>query len=282
MWNKDTPVGDYPHFSGGMWWASTEYLRTLNHDYLDSLWRYHKEFWIGSNPNARVFEFHNSRLNDKATLIANQGHYNTPYPRCNYAIDETLHVICTAYDRPIQLRRMIDCFLIQTCDRWKLNIVYDGEAPQSIRDVMRLYCEDSRIVFIQTPERTQCFGHLNRKMMLEKITGEPMDFVLITNEDNDYVPTFVESFLKECKLDIGFVFCDTLHSYTKYDILKTKIKENYIDMGSFIVRLDVAKEVGFNHTHFSADGRYAVECATRCKAMGLHSAYIPKAIFIHN
>jgi hypothetical protein len=84
LWNKDTPIGDFPHFSGAFYWAKASYINTLNHDYLDSLWRFHMEFWIGSNPNAKVFEFHNSRLNDKDSLIAAKGHYNVEYPRSNY------------------------------------------------------------------------------------------------------------------------------------------------------------------------------------------------------
>jgi hypothetical protein len=282
LWNKDTPVGDFPHFSGGFWWATTNYIQTLDHSYLDSGWRYHREFWIGSNKKCRPFEFHNSRLNDKASLIACKGHYNSPYPRNNYAIDNILHVICTAYERPIHLRMMVDNFLIQTCENWKLTIVYDGPAPQSIKDVMRLSLNDYRVNFIQTPERTQCYGHLNRKKYLQEIKGSPNDFVLITNEDNQYTPTFVEYFLKETAQNVGMVYCVTIHSYLQYKVLRTQIKENFIDMGSFIVRLDVAQSIGFNHTHVSADGRYAVECLAECEKRGLIAVKINKAIFIHN
>jgi hypothetical protein len=86
MWNIDTPIGIWPHYSGAFWWANTSYINTLNHGYLDDQWKYMREFWIGSNPNVRQFEFHNSRLNDKESLIANKGHYDVPYPRCNYEI----------------------------------------------------------------------------------------------------------------------------------------------------------------------------------------------------
>jgi hypothetical protein len=84
LWNKDTPLGYFPHFSGAFFWAKAGYINTLNHDYIDSAWRYHMEFWIGSNPNAKIFEFHNSRLNDKDSLIANKGHYSIQYPRNMY------------------------------------------------------------------------------------------------------------------------------------------------------------------------------------------------------
>lgn len=84
LWNKETPIGYFPHFSGAFFWAKASYINTLNHDYIDSAWRFHMEFWIGSNPDAKVFEFHNSRLNDMQSLIDHKGHYDVEYPRSNY------------------------------------------------------------------------------------------------------------------------------------------------------------------------------------------------------
>jgi hypothetical protein len=87
MWNTNTPLGYWPHFSGAFYWATASYINTLNHGYLDSEDRFHMEFWIGSNPGVKVYEFHNSHLNDKDNLLANKGHYNVLYPRYNYAND---------------------------------------------------------------------------------------------------------------------------------------------------------------------------------------------------
>jgi hypothetical protein len=84
LWNHITVYGDYPHFSGGMWWANTNYINTLKHEWLNDSWRYYREFWIGSNPNAKVFEFHNSRMNDIEAFNKGESHYSKPYPRSNY------------------------------------------------------------------------------------------------------------------------------------------------------------------------------------------------------
>uniref|UniRef100_A0A6M3IPM8 Putative methyltransferase n=1 Tax=viral metagenome TaxID=1070528 RepID=A0A6M3IPM8_9ZZZZ len=84
LWNKYTPVGYFPHFSGSFYWAKASYINTLDHYYIDSAWRYHMEFWIGNNPNGKIYEFHNSRLNDKDSLIAGKGHYDVEYPRIKY------------------------------------------------------------------------------------------------------------------------------------------------------------------------------------------------------
>lgn len=84
MWNTDTPIGMHPHFSGNFWWANTSYINTLDHKLLDSDWRYDREFWIGSGPGVKPFEFHNSGLNNKKSLIEGKGHYDVEYPRSNY------------------------------------------------------------------------------------------------------------------------------------------------------------------------------------------------------
>ena len=51
--------------------------------------------------------------------------------------------------------------------------------------------EDSRIHFYESPERYQNYGHPNRRSMLKAIECNPSDFILMTNDDNYYVPRFV-------------------------------------------------------------------------------------------
>ena len=84
LWNSDTPLGYYPHFSGAFYWAKGSFINTLDHSYLETNWRYGGEMWIGTNPKAKIFEFHNSRLNDKVPLMTGASHYYKLYPRENY------------------------------------------------------------------------------------------------------------------------------------------------------------------------------------------------------
>ena len=199
-----------------------------------------------------------------------------------------MHVICVAYERPEELKILIGSFRVQTRKDWVLHIVYDGPPPQSIIDVVAPYINkdgkyyDRRIDFWQSPERYQHYGHPNRRTMLEAIKTEPYDYVLMTNDDNYYVPVFVEYMLDECKNRTGIVYCDTVHSHARYETHSSELRENAIDMGAFIVRADIAKATGFNHDHFSADGAYAVECYNNCIIGRLKAVKIKKALFIHN
>jgi hypothetical protein len=176
---------------------------------------------------------------------------------------------------------LIDNFLIQSNPNWRLYIVYDGEAPKEIKQVIDGYI-DKRISFKESETRCQQYGHPNRRLALRQLIGSPNDFVLITNEDNQYIPKFVEYFINEAKANVGFIYCNTVHSYLKYNMLVTQVKENHIDMGSFAVRLSIAQKVGFNHVHLSADGKYAEECFVACRKAGLMAVHINKPIFCHN
>jgi hypothetical protein len=192
-----------------------------------------------------------------------------------------LRVICVAFERTVELMTLINCFLVQTSKDWELNIIYDGQVPENIKDIMSLY-SDKRIKFLNTPKRNGVWGHPNRKMMLNTIEGELNDYVLMTNDDNYYVPKFVEQILSITDENVGMVVCDCLHSYTQYDYFKSELKEGFIDMGSFVVKMDVAKKVGFNYLHYSADGAYAIDCGNYCQDNDLEIRRINRALFIHN
>jgi hypothetical protein len=192
-----------------------------------------------------------------------------------------LHVIAVAYERPIELRGLIDCFIRQTDPRWKLYIMYDGPAPKSICEVMGLY-DDKRIEFYASAKRNGLYGHPNRKKMLDALEGDDMDYILLTNDDNWYVPVFVETMLGKCSRTIGIVYCDTVHSHFKYTVHESQLKRSYIDMGAFIVKYPVAKAIGFNHVDFDADGIYAEECRALSIANKYDLIHVNKPLFVHN
>ena len=192
-----------------------------------------------------------------------------------------LRIICVAYERPIRMRVLINSFVLQTNPNWELNIIHDGKASQSVRDAISLY-DDDRIRFFESEQRNQCYGHPNRKMMLDKMPTSNEDFVLLTNDDNYYVPVFVEYMLREINSHVGMVYCDSVHSHFKYIHHRTQIRVDHIDIGSFIVRLDIAKKIGFTGVAFNSDGVYAVRCYDLCRKLGLGATYIAKPLFIHN
>lgn len=206
----------------------------------------------------------------------------------NINTHEMIHVIAVAYNRLVPLRILIDSFLVQTDNRWKLNIIYDGLPPQEIMELIRSYTQpfysrNANIDFEWTNKRNGNYGHPNRRMMLDKLVGEPGDFVLMTNDDNYYVPTFVAQMMEHTKdNNCGIVYCDTVHSHFGHSLHSSSLVEYGIDMGAFIVRYNIAKAVRFIHEDFSADGKYAQECSRYCGMNGLIVTHIQRPLFIHN
>jgi hypothetical protein len=57
LYREDTFIGYFPHFSGNFWWAKYDHLITLDNLYLNENYvhgRFGAEFWIGSNPDAKM------------------------------------------------------------------------------------------------------------------------------------------------------------------------------------------------------------------------------------
>jgi hypothetical protein len=192
-----------------------------------------------------------------------------------------LHVIVTAFNRPTDLKRLVYDFILQTNPNWDMRIIHDGPPPAGLEEEINAF-KDPRVSFHYTDPVKGAWGHHNRSEFLNNTKGNRGDYVLITNDDNQYVKAFIEIFLNVCKPDVGFVFCNTIHNYFNYDTLLTQIRVGAIDMGSFIVKLDVAQRTGFNSRLEVADGIYAEECAAECVRKELKILRINKSLFIHN
>ena len=63
----------HKHFSGNFWWATSNYINTLNKISI-SFVRHDAEWWILSRQNVNYFELHNSGIN----------HYQQYYPKEKY------------------------------------------------------------------------------------------------------------------------------------------------------------------------------------------------------
>lgn len=84
-----TFIGPHPHYSGNFWWANSDYIKKLDHSYLDINFepkdqsRCFREFWIGSNyqiNKPKMKELFNSGYNN----IRGARHYHEIYPESNY------------------------------------------------------------------------------------------------------------------------------------------------------------------------------------------------------
>ena len=71
-----------------------------------------------------------------------------------------------------------------------------------------------------------------------------VDFILITNADNYYVPDFLRQMMMAFEPEDVAVFCDIVHSHRGWSVLGTSLQEARIDCGALLVRRNDAIEVG--------------------------------------
>lgn len=196
-----------------------------------------------------------------------------------------IHILAVTYGHTTELDVFLGSFIMQSRQDWMLQLWHDGEPPSQVKAIIKRYSKDKQISLMHTEEHNGKWGHISRRISLERLQGSPTeDFVLLTNADNYYVPTFIEQMQDAIKSHekMGIVYCDTIHSHLKYGYHQSRLHEGGLDMGCAIVRLDIAKSIGFVHEHFSADGRYLADCSKAAATAGLAARHINRGLFIHN
>jgi hypothetical protein len=74
-YKEESNYGPYPHFSGNFWWARSEYIKKLDNKFLDSNFRFDREFWIGTG-KGNMFEIANSNVNHYTERYTKERYYN--------------------------------------------------------------------------------------------------------------------------------------------------------------------------------------------------------------
>lgn len=191
-----------------------------------------------------------------------------------------LHILAVTYGHDQELKCFINSILCQTNPNWTLKIVHDGNnsvLEESLKS--NGYLDDSRIEMIFNPRRTKNYGHILRR---DYIPTMPDDgYLLLTNGDNYYIPTFVEEVLNCIGFDdISLIYWNFQSHHSRYNRGATRLELSHIDMGSAAVKSSLAKKVGFESRSQSADWVYF---RSIINSPGfIESRFISKYMFIHN
>jgi len=200
-------------------------------------------------------------------------------------------IVCVAYKRYTQIPVLIHSFLCQSLQNWKLHIIHDGY-DQKMDELLQPYQEKyPQIHYEFTPSRHNDYGHTLREIGIQKADTE---FILITNDDNYYVPEFLKLMFREISArQLDMVLCDMVHSHLsggdgskvynadQYGCLSTFPKKFMIDIGCFIVRTELAKRVGFKDKSFIGDGTF-VEDLIAGAGDSMKIGKLRKVLFVHN
>jgi len=199
-----------------------------------------------------------------------------------------IHVICVAYRRYGPLKVLVQSWINQTAPNWRLSVLHDGPDPifaALMEDFVR--AEPERISYTQTTERHNDYGHTLRDLGLQSAQG---DYVLLTNDDNYYVPRCVE-YLNEALMatgaDVGLF--DMIHSHDRpggrpqpaYCLFETQYSRLNIDIGAAVIKSGLARAAGFRDRSHDGDASYFEDVA-RAKGAPLSICKIPRVLFVHN
>lgn len=173
------------------------------------------------------------------------------------------------------LNCLIYSLLSQTYKNFKIIIHHDG--PLENKDLKRQFENiDPRISFIETEERKNNWGFdIRHKLAVE---DDDCEYILFTNDDNYYVPIFLQSMMQIFHdLDTELCYCNLVHNERDYKVIDTYPLIGYIDLGCFITSKRLIKETPWEHNHKEADGVYFQELFKKTDAIK-----ISNILFVHN
>ena len=193
---------------------------------------------------------------------------------------KTLAIAAVAYKRPDALPILIHSLKVQTSNDFSLTIYHDG-FDQEMSDIFEMYKQKYPDFFDYkfSEIRHNDWGHSLRGIA---ITEAQSPYLLITNDDNYYCPTFVEEMLTKIKdEDSDIVICDMLHSHFNYKkYFRTFPKSESIDIGAIICRTKLAQKVGWRDKGFRGDGTY---CEDLLYAKpNVKVSKVKRTLFVHN
>jgi hypothetical protein len=199
-----------------------------------------------------------------------------------------LTIYCVAYKRYDKIPVLVHSLMCQTYRDFRLVVVHDGEDAE-MREVLArfraLYPENFDFFF--TSKRFDDYGHSLRAMAIVQCESE---FIMLTNDDNYYVPSFLEHmFNKVDSESLDLVLCDMVHSHDypggrqqrSYNAFVTQPRKFSVDIGCLIVKTALAKAVGFRDKDFAGDGTF-VEDIMQSSGSALKWGKVDKFLFVHN
>lgn len=207
------------------------------------------------------------------------------------AYDKEITIICVAYKRHAQIHVLIHSVLCQTLRNWKLHIIHDGYDAQ-MDEILGEYAQRyPEITFQFTEVRHDDYGHTLRELGIQAVDSE---YVLITNDDNYYVPEFLRLMFNEIRThQLDMVLCDMVHSHIEivdgrlryikdqYRYFPTYPKKFMVDIGCFIVRTAMAQQVGFRDKSHAGDGTFVEDLMSKFYGI-IKVGKLNKVLFVHN
>lgn len=182
--------------------------------------------------------------------------------------------VATAYKETIDAYQFISCLLLQTNPNWKC-IIYCDEPNSYIKKCIETF-DDSRISYKENIKATGFWGHYNRQEALYNLVNT--EYVIQTSIQDYYTPNTVDLISQNIN-KYDFIFFNCIHNHRNHNILISEPKCTFIDWGSFVVKTEIARNIGYIIESATSDGLFVEECF---KIKDLKSIKIDKVLTVHN
>jgi glycosyltransferase involved in cell wall biosynthesis len=188
-----------------------------------------------------------------------------------------IEFIIPTWNRPEELKLILQSLIVQTNPNWTAHVVIDG-LTNDYREVKDMYQEEDRVRFSHIDGPNNDYGHTARNYGLDHAKEE---WVLMTGDDNYYVRTFVENFLREGETGKDLVYCDMVHDLKTdgYQPIPSKISLSWIDIGNFMTRRSVIGDLRLITDSYEADFKF-VNYINKHKTKKVGK--INKVLYVHN
>ena len=198
-----------------------------------------------------------------------------------------LTIVVVTYRQPAALECLLSSLCCQTLQNFEVLVIHDGPDAETREVVERFAARSMRYRYMETPTRFNDYGHSLRAIGIEAATG---DFLLIANGDNYYTPRFTEFvFEAVARHDLDVALWNFVHShnrpgglnlksYSPFDVYPARLM---CDIGSVLVRTELAKKVGFADRSHDADATY-LEDLLALPGVSLRIGKIEKTLMVHN
>jgi hypothetical protein len=188
--------------------------------------------------------------------------------------------IITTFSRTNHLITIVGSLMSQSNPNWKAHIVADCPDEDIVKRIneMVTFFNDDRIKLTVLDKRYNDWGHTPRQYGLDNATQE---WVVMTGEDNYYVPDFVDSMLSQSEHQ-HFVYCDMVHNWVnkEYILVKTKLQLGAIDIGCFMTKTNMAQRIKLNTSHEWADWFFVQDFTNKFKQAKILK--VNKILYVHN
>lgn len=191
-----------------------------------------------------------------------------------------IEFIIPTYNRVSHLITILGSLQSQSNPNWTAHVVADCP-PEDIQEQLKTiiaFFNDPRLKLSILPERHNDWGHTPRQHGLDNATEE---WVIMTGEDNYYVPEFVDIMLEEGK-NHHFVYCDMVHNWVNRDYipLQSRLELGRIDIGNFMCKTNMGKKIKLKKDQEWADYYFVQDFENKYKIAKYKK--VNKILYVHN